>query len=270
MTKLSRFTVLVPLVLASIATAQTYRLTATASATGQESSQDTTTTGDSVFASNTGGTIGPDNPSFVQTVAQGGPSAATATSISSAESRGPTGSAGGIAQVGSQNDVISFNATTPFSIRVSFTVSDAVSTAWANDSARTNASATVINPFGGGAVNFNYGRTDDGESDNVIIDNREPGVIQMQPGHTLRTSLVISANSNAVASFEVADGAASASINAALHIEIISGTASIAGTLSGASYGPPPCNLADIAQPLGVLDIDDVLMFLTAFAGGCP
>lgn len=38
----------------------------------------------------------------------------------------------------------------------------------------------------------------------------------------------------------------------------------------GLNAGLRGCNVADIAQPAGVLDIDDVLMFLDEFAGGCP
>ena len=35
-----------------------------------------------------------------------------------------------------------------------------------------------------------------------------------------------------------------------------------------AEFGPDVCNVADIAEPFGVLDIDDVLAFLGAFAAG--
>jgi len=45
------------------------------------------------------------------------------------------------------------------------------------------------------------------------------------------------------------------------------------GSNSGATYLfrlDLPCNPADLAEPFGVLDFDDVLAFLVAFGGGCP
>jgi len=47
-------------------------------------------------------------------------------------------------------------------------------------------------------------------------------------------------------------------------------------TIGGVSYNArlvdpptlPPCNEADLAEPFGMLDFDDVLVFLTGFAGG--
>lgn len=39
------------------------------------------------------------------------------------------------------------------------------------------------------------------------------------------------------------------------------------------SQGPPPnqpCNVADLAEPFGVLDLSDISAFISAFTAGCP
>ena len=34
--------------------------------------------------------------------------------------------------------------------------------------------------------------------------------------------------------------------------------------------GPTPCNIADLAEPFGILDLGDIGAFVTAFQAGCP
>ena len=253
----------------AVAMGQDYSLTATASATGSTTVVDETSTGASVLATNTGGSTSPDNPSSVSTSAAGSPNEAVCGAFAAAESSGPNGEGAGFASLRAVSDRVFFDASGPFTVRVSLALAETIETNWSNDFGRVEASGAVRRRRADGALfgspGFAYRRTVSNGNSTITTDRRDPIEFAMEPGDSLVLSLSLTSTATARASFKISDGNVRVNASARLHLEITEGDASVSGSQSGASYGPPPCNAADLADPRGLLDLADINAFVAGF-----
>ena len=249
-----------------------YELTATATATSSPDITDETTTEANVFAANTGGNPNAKNPTSVSTSAAGSPNAAFCNAFAAAETVG-IGSVGtGFGRLRAINDIVSFNAAAPFTVLVTFDLDHEIVVNWDGDFGRVEAFGSVRRRFPSGASvgtpGFEFSETASNGQTIVNNDERDPIQVEMQPGDTLQLGISVTTTATARATFGISDGNVSVNAVCRLYVEVIEGDAQIAGSVSGAAYGPPPCNAADLANPRGVLDLADIGAFVTAFQNG--
>jgi len=252
---------------------QTYEINATTRATGQPDDVQVVTFGDFVQSSVLGGSSDGVGSTVLEAYAEGGPRAALTTASATAETIGPNKAGGTQADLRSQLDVIDFNHTAPITVRVSMEMRRNAGTTGVGQSAEIFVVSTWsgLTTTGFPAVNqtIRFQERLSGETSDILFDERDPIDFVLQPGESLRhTSLWLRASASASASVVRPSGAANAMIEAVFSVEVIDGVGDITVSNSGAPYGPPPCSIADIVEPFGVVDLGDIDAFIAAFLVG--
>ncbi len=253
-----------------IASAQ-YTNTATATALGEPDVVDSAVIAGTVEATNGHDTGSFDNPAFGTSNAAGRASLLRVAAGAGAESSTGSSRGSAAATLRATGDVVSFDATEPFTIEVSLDLTWSVARAQAVDDARVSYSANFRRLTAGSPIaipdRFRFTQAADRPASE---DERDAFTVDMLPGDALDVSLCSAvASATAVGVFADPSGSGSAELNAEINIRVIDGDARILAATSGGDYTAEDC-AADIAAPFGVLNFFDIAAYITLYNANSP